>query len=58
MVFDTDHFSIYVIVDESEKTDAPTTPDEPQEETKESFFSKIINLIKSFIELIASIFKK
>ena len=58
MVFDTDHFSVYVIVDESEKTDEPTTPDEPQEETKDSFFSKLIDLIKSFIELIESMFKK
>ena len=58
MVFDTDHFSIYVIVDESEKTDAPATPDEPQEETKDSFFSKLIDLIKAFFELIASMFKK
>ena len=58
MVFETDHFSIYVIVDESEKTDAPVIPNEPQEETKDNFFSKIIDLIKSFIELIASLFKK
>ena len=58
MVFDTDHFSIYVIVDESEKTDAPATPDDPQEETKDSFFSELIDLIKAFFELIASMFKK
>ncbi len=58
MVFDTDHFSIYVIVDESEKADEPIAPDEPQEETKDSFFSKLIDLIKAFFELIASMFKK
>ena len=58
MVFDTDHFSIYVIVDESEKTDASTTPDEPQEETKDNFFSKIIDLLKAFFDLIASMFKR
>ena len=58
MVFDTDHFSIYVIVDESEKTDEPIAPDEPQEETKDSFFLKIIDLIKAFFELIMSWFKK
>lgn len=58
MVFETDHFSIYVIVDESEKTGTPVTPDEPQEETKDGFFAKIIDLIKAFFELIASIFKK
>ncbi len=58
MVFDTDHFSIYVIVDESEKTAEPITPDEPQEETKDDFFLKIIDLIKSFFGLIASWFRK
>ena len=58
MVFDTDHFSIYVIVDESEKTDAPVTPDEPQEETKDNFFTRLLDLIKSFFDLIMSWFKK
>ena len=58
MVFDTDHFSIYVIVDESGKTDAPATPDEPQEETKDNFFLKIIDFIKAFFDLIASMFKR
>jgi hypothetical protein len=58
MVFDTDHFSVYVIVDESEKVDIPTAPDEPQEETKPTFWEKLVDLIKSFFELIASIFKK
>ncbi|MBQ5905652.1 MAG: hypothetical protein IIW88_07285, partial [Clostridia bacterium] len=31
MVFETDHFSIYVIVDESEKTENPVEPEEPDE---------------------------
>ena len=59
MVFDTDHFSIYVVVDESEKTDTPVEiPDEPQEEVKENFMLKIIDLLKSLFELIFSFFKK
>ena len=58
MVFDTDHFSIYVIVDESEKTDAPVIPDEPQEEIKDNFFTRLLDLIKSFFDLIMSWFKK
>ena len=58
MVFDTDHFSVYVIVDESEKVDTPTIPDEPQEETELTFWEKLIDLIKSFFELIMSLFKK
>ena len=58
MVFETDHFSVYVIVDESEKADEPTTPDEPQEETKKDFFSKIIDWFRSLIDLIISWFNK
>ena len=58
MVFDTDHFSLYVIVDESEKSDAPVLPDEPQEETKDNFFTRLLDLIKSFFDLIMSWFKK
>ena len=52
MVFDTDHFSIYVIVDESERVDVPT--DTPEEETKGNFFSKLIDLIKMFFALVKS----
>ena len=52
MVFDTDHFSIYVIVDESEQVDVPT--DTPEEETKGNFFSKLIDLIKMFFALVKS----
>ena len=58
MVFETDHFSVYVIVDESEKADEPITPDEPQEETKKDFFSKIIDWFRSLIDLIISWFNK
>ena len=58
MVFETDHFSVYVIVDESEKADEPTTPDDPQEETRKDFFSKIIDWFRSLIDLIISWFKK
>ena len=43
---------------EYEKPADSVTPDEPQEETKYNFFSKIIDLIKSFFELIMSLFKK
>ena len=58
MVFDTDHFSVYVIVDESEKTDAPITPDEPVEETKANLFTRLLDLIKAFFELLTSFFNK
>ena len=58
MVFDTDHFSIYVIVDESEKADAPVLPDEPQEETKDTLFTRLFEFIKAFFALITSFFKK
>lgn len=58
MVFDTDHFSVYVIVDESEKTDVPITPDEPVEETKANLFTRLLDLIKAFFELITSFFNK
>ena len=58
MVFETDHFSVYVIVDESEKADEPTTPDEPQEEVKKDLFSKIIDWFRSLIDLIISWFNK
>ncbi len=43
---------------EYEKPAEPTTPDEPQEEGKSDFFSKIFDLIKSFFDLILSWFKK
>lgn len=63
MVFETDHFSIYVIVDESEKADEPVipdepvTPDEPSEEIKDDFFSKIFDFFRHIIDLIISMFR-
>ena len=60
LVFDTDHFSIYVIVVEGAEADAPTEPDAPEipetpeEENKGDFFSKIFDLIKAFIDLLFS----
>lgn len=50
MVFETDHFSIYVIVDESEQ-------DEADKESQGNFFTKIIDWFKSLFDLILSIFK-
>ena len=58
MVFDTDHFSVYVIVDESEKTDAPITPDEPEKATKDNLFTRLLDFIKAFFELIKSFFNR
>lgn len=55
LVFDTDHFSVYVIVVEGAENEAPTEPDipaTPDEETKDDFFSKIFDLIKAFIDLL------
>lgn len=37
---------------------APEVPDEPQEETKDGLFAKIIDLIKRFFDLVFSVFKK
>lgn len=50
MVFETDHFSIYVIVDES-------VQDEADKESQGNFFTKIIDWFKSLFDLILSIFK-
>ena len=61
LVFDTDHFSIYVIVVEGAENDAPTEPDTPvtpEEEIKDNLFSKIIDFFKSLFELIMSWFNK
>ena len=69
LVFDTDHFSIYVIVGESEKTDTPeepevpTTPEEPENPSdncsckchKTGFFAKLIWKITIFFN---RLFKK
>lgn len=54
LVFDTDHFSVYVIVVEDEAEITPEAPNEPEEETKDSFFAKIIDLIKAFFALVKS----
>ena len=43
---------------EPSPSDEPVVPDEPQEETENDFFAKIIDLIKAFFELIASWFEK
>ena len=51
MVFDTDHFSIYIIVDET-----PAEPDIPTE-SKSDFFSKIFSLLTDFFNLITSFIK-
>ncbi len=54
MVFDTDHFSVYVIVGESEKADTPVeTPEE-----KEDFIHKLFAFIISIIEFFRSLFIK
>ena len=68
MVFDTDHFSIYVIVDESEKTDEPITPDTPDNTEvcskcgrsahDDSFVQRLICIIIMAKRLIISLFKK
>lgn len=43
---------------EYEKPADPVTPDEPKEETKDNFFTRLLDLIKSFFDLIMSWFKK
>ncbi len=54
MVFDTDHFSIYVIVEENVQEQIPETPDE---EAEEDFFVRLVNSFISFIRWIIGIFK-
>ena len=51
MVFDTDHFSIYIIVDET-----PAEPDIPTE-SKSDFFSKIFSWLTDFFNMITSFIK-
>ena len=58
LVFYTDHFSLYVVVDESApiEPDTPDTPDTPAKESKVSF---ILHLVLEFLEkLIRLIFVK
>ena len=58
MIFETDHFSIYVIVEENEKVEEPVTPDEPPKKSEKGFFEKILDWLNSLFDLIASWFKK
>lgn len=54
MVFDTNHFSVYVIVEErvQEEPEAPTNEESPFD-----FFTKIINWFKELIEKIIKFFR-
>ncbi len=56
MVFDTDHFSIYIIVEENVQGEAPEVT--PDEEIKDNFFDKILDWFRSLLDLILSMFKK
>lgn len=70
MVFETDHFSIYVIVDVSEKSEAdepetPDTPDVPAEPDasdcncichKEGFFFEILASVFKFVSKLLGVF--
>ena len=61
LVFDTDHFSVYVIVVEGAEPEAPAEPDTPatpDEEAKLSFFEKVLAWLQSVIELIFGWLKK
>lgn len=49
MVFDSNHFSVYAIVDES--------PEQPGNDSPISFFSKLINMFKDFINKIIEFFR-
>ncbi len=55
MVFDTDHFSVYIIVEENVQQETPVTPDE---EENENFFIRFINSLIDFVKMIISVFKK
>lgn len=67
MVFETDHFSIYVIVDISEKTEPeePETPDAPTEPDtsdcncichKEGFIYEILAIVFKFVSKLLGVF--
>ena len=59
LVFDTDHFSVYVIVVEDEAPSEPEAPEtKPDEEVKDNFFTRLIDLIKAFFKLIKDLFNK
>lgn len=56
LVFDTDHFSLYVVVDESDTTD--TGSDTPSGGENDSFISRLFAFITRIIEMIAGWFKR
>lgn len=56
LVFDTDHFSLYVVVDESDTAD--TGSDTPSGGENDSFISRLFAFITRIIEMISSWFKK
>ena len=55
MVFETDHFSIYIIVEDmsAEAPEEPSTPDTPE---KKDLISKIFDLFSDLINLLISLF--
>ncbi len=61
IVFETDHFSEYVIVDESseiiapEEPEAPSEPEKPEEGEK-SFFEKLIDFLNNLFKFFKSLF--
>lgn len=61
MVFDTDHFSVYIIVEEKtqelpDSSDEPTTPDK-DEKSPLSFLEEMIEWFKNLIDQITSFFR-
>ena len=52
LVFYTDHFSLYVVVDESAQTetDTPDTPDTPDAPAKDSKVRNILHIIFEFLQ--------
>ena len=52
LVFYTDHFSLYVVVDENAQTepDTPDTPDTPDAPAKESKVRNILHTIFAFLQ--------
>lgn len=56
MVFDTDHFSIYVTVEENVQGETPEVT--PDEEIKDNFFDKILDWFRTLLDLILSWFNK
>ncbi len=56
IVFEVDHFSEYVIVDESSLIENDTPEQEPEEESK-NFFEIIYDFLMKILDLIKSLFK-